>query len=84
MKTKKELSSVTGTIANHLTAHKDELWACGSNIKQMRIVALRLLDDPCLKDKEAVMKAKKIFSTTRDNLFMSCLCTYMLGERIDG
>lgn len=79
---KTDLSKRSGTIANHLTKNCDKLWACGNDVKKMRAVALRLLDSPTLTDKEAVEQAKKIFNTAKDNLFISCLVTYMTGEAI--
>ena len=79
---KKQLFETNGTIANHLTNNADKLWACGSNIRKMRAVALSLLEDPKLTDKEAVAKAKHLFITTKDNLFMSCLVTYMTGMKV--
>lgn len=79
---KKPLNETRGTVAYHLTKNKDKLWACCSNIKAMRALAIKLLDDESITDKDAVAKAKKIFTTTKDNLFLSCLCTYMLGEKV--
>lgn len=79
---KKELSNQKGTIAYHLTQNKDKLWACGNDVRAMRKVALELLDDPSLTDKAAVMQAKKIFTTARDHMFLSCLMTYMTGDKV--
>ena len=79
---KKEISKRNGTIAHHLVKNKDKLWACGNDVKAMRRVALELLDDPSLTDREAVEQAKRIFMTAKDNLFISCLCTYMTGEKV--
>lgn len=80
---KKDISKVNGTIAKHLCDHKDEIWACDPNINAMRSVALKLLDDPCLTDKEAVAQAKHIFKTAGNNLFLSCLLTYMTGVKVN-
>lgn len=78
----KDIIKRNGTIANHLMNNKDKLWACGDDVSKMRKVALSLLDDPKLTDKEAVAQAKKIFTTAKNNLFISCLITYMTGERV--
>ena len=79
---KKEITQRNGTIANHLIKNKDTLWACGDNVRAMRQAALKLLDDPCLTDKEAVAQAKRIFTTAKDSLFISCLMTYMTGQKV--
>ena len=79
---KKDITKRNGTIANHLMNHKGQLWACRDHVKEMRRVALQLLDDPKLTDKEAVAQAKRIFTTAKDNLFISCLITYMTGEKV--
>ena len=78
----KNLTKYNGTIANHLTAHKDEIWACGNDIKRMREVVTKLLDSPNLKDKKAVYEAKQIFAKAHDSLFLSSLVTYMTGEKV--
>ena len=78
----KELSNKKGSIAYHLTKNKEKLWACGNDIQAMRKLALQLPDDLSLIDKEAVAQAKKIFKTAKDHLFISCLCTYMTGDKV--
>ena len=77
-----DLTKRRGTIANYLTKNCDKLWACGNNVKKMRAVALQLLDSSTLTDKEAVEQAKHIFKTAKDNLFISCLITYMTGDTV--
>jgi hypothetical protein len=49
----------------------------------MKEVALRLLDDPNLTDKEAVMKAKKNLGASNNSRFLSLLTTYMTGEKVN-
>lgn len=79
---KKNIQNQKGTIAYVLTKNTDKLWACGDNIKAMREVAIKLLDDKSITDKEAVIKARKIFQTAKDNLFLSTLMTYMTGDKV--
>lgn len=79
---KNEITKNKGSIANHLNNNRDKLWACGNDTRAMRRVALELLDDPSLTDKEAVVKAKRIFQTAKDHLFLSCLMTYMTGDKV--
>ena len=78
----KNLTRYNGTIANHLMSHKDEIWACGNDVKKMREVVIKLLDAPTLKDKKAVFEAKEIFRKSHDSLFLSSLITYMTGEKV--
>lgn len=81
-KAKNDITKNSGSIANLLTKNRDRLWACGNDVRAMRKVALELLDDPSLTDKEAVVKARRIFQTAKDNLFLSCLMTYMTGDKV--
>lgn len=78
----KNLTKYNGTIAKHLMSHKDEIWACGDNVRQMREVVIKLLDEPTLKDKKAVFEAKEIFRKAHDSLFLSSLITYMTGDKV--
>jgi len=79
---KKPLNEIPGTIAYHFTQNMNKLWACGDNIEAMRKVALELLEDPSLKDKTAVLEAKKNLSTARTSSFCSTLVTYMTGQKV--
>lgn len=82
MKVKGEqIVNASWSIANLLTEKREWLWECGDNIPEMRRRALSLLEDPRLTDKESVAKAKRIFSTAKDSLFMSTLITYMTGMK---
>ena len=73
-----------GTIANVLTTHQSELYAFldAGDIKGCRKKAIELLDDPSISDKKAVETAKKVFARPGDNLFLSCLVTYMSGMKV--
>ena len=73
-----------GTIAKVLTDHQSELYALldEGNVKECRKKVIELLDDPSITDKAAVTTAKKVFSRPGDNLFLSCLVTYMSGMKV--
>ena len=73
-----------GTIANVLTNHQAELYKFldVGDIKSCRKRVIELLDDPNIKDKAAVVTAKKVFTRPGDNLFLSCLVTYMSGMKV--
>lgn len=73
-----------GTIANVLTNHQAELYEFldVGDIKSCRKRVIELLDDPSIKDKAAVATAKKVFTRPGDNLFLSCLVTYMSGMKV--
>lgn len=74
----------TGTIANVLNSHRDELYGYLNlgDVRGCRKRAVELLDDPSIKDKAAVATAKRVFARPGDNLFMSCLVTYMSGMKV--
>lgn len=78
------LDARKGTIANVLMKHREELFDFLNNgdVKGCRKKALELLDDPTITDKAGVVTAKKVFSRPGDNLFMSCLMTYMSGLKV--
>ena len=78
----KDLTKFDGTIAKHLTAHQDEIFACGNNVQLMRKKVLELLDEPTLKDKKAVANAKDVLSKAHPSLFLSSLVTYMTGDKV--
>ena len=73
-----------GTIANVLTNHQAELYEFldVGDVKNCRKRVIELLDDPSIKDKAAVITAKKVFARPGDNLFLSCLVTYMSGMKV--
>lgn len=73
-----------GTIANVLTKHQSELYAFldVGDVKGCRKKAIELLDDPSITDKKSVATAKKVFARPGDNLFLSCLVTYMSGMKV--
>lgn len=80
---KRDLTKIPGTIAYLFTQHTNDFNQCGNNINKMKEVALRLLDDPNLTDKEAVMKAKKNLGASNNSRFLSLLTTYMTGEKVN-
>ena len=73
-----------GTIANVFKNHQSELYAFldAGDVKGCRKKALELLDDPSITDKKGVATAKKVFARPGDNLFLSCLVTYMSGMKV--
>lgn len=78
------IESRKGTIANVLTKHREELFEYLNNgdIRGCRKKALELLEDPTITDKAGVATAKKVFARPGDNLFLSCLVTYMSGMKV--
>lgn len=84
MMTTATIEKRNGTIANVLNKHQQELYAYleVGDVKGCRKKALELLDDPSIKDRAAVTTAKKVFARPGDNLFMSCLVTYMSGVKV--
>lgn len=73
-----------GTIANVLTNHQAELYALldEGDVRGCRKKVIELLDDPSITDKKGVATAKKVFARPGDNLFLSCLVTYMSGLKV--
>ena len=72
------------SIAKVLSEHQEELFGLinGGKIKECRKRAIELLDDPRLTDKAGIATAKKAFERPGDNLFMSCLMTYMTCMKV--
>ena len=67
------------TICTVLNNHKEELFNLinQGNIKETRKRCLEIINDPCITDKNAVGTARVVFNKPNDNLFLSCLMTYM-------
>lgn len=67
------------SIAKVLNEHKEELFALINigKVKECRKRAIELLADPRITDKAGIATAKKAFERPNDNLFMSCLMTYI-------
>lgn len=84
MKKEKDLQQTKGTIAYVLTQHQDELYALinAGQIEQCRVRSIELLDDPSITDKNAVVNAKNVLKTSKINLFLSTLMTYMTGMKV--
>ena len=78
----KDLTTVKGTIAYLFTQNSDKLWSCGNDLNKMKGVALNLLEDESLTDKQAVFKAKELLGKSSGSRFMSILVTYMTGQKV--
>ena len=78
----KDLTKQPGTIAYLFTTNSSKLWSCGNDLTKMKGVALELLDDKSLTDKQAVVKAKELLSKSNGSKFMSILVTYMTGQKV--
>lgn len=78
------IEKVEGTIAKVLTDHKDELFELigQGKIRQARDLAIKLMDDESLQKNSARLTAKNLFTKTPNNLFLSCLMTYMTGSKV--
>lgn len=81
---KKSIELRTGTVANALFRHQYDIYNLlnAGKIKECRQRAIEVVSDPGIKDKEAAGKAKRIFETSSDNVFISSLVTYMTGMKV--
>ena len=79
---KRDLQQYEGTIANYLTNHKNEIWACGNNIVKMKQVVLDLLSKDEIKNNPQTPKAIKVLSKLNGARFTSTLMTYMTGMKV--
>ena len=78
----RDLQKYEGTIANYLTKHTNEIWACGNNLVKMKEVVLDLLSKDEIKSNPETAKAIKILSKLNGARFTSTLMTYMTGMKV--
>lgn len=78
----KDLTNKKGTIANHLTKHQNEIYACGSNVEKMKEITLKLLKSEELKSNPATLEAIDHIKKSKGSKFLSLLVTYMTGMKV--
>ena len=80
----KNLPTKKGTIAYILNQHMNEIFSLinANNISGARKLALELIKDKSISDKQAVITASEIFNKSNDNLFLSSLMSYMTGMKV--
>ena len=77
---KKDLTSIDGTIASVLNAHKEEIDACGMNMNAIKSCVTKILTSGEVKGDAAAQKAVMIINNCRNlSQLLSTLTGYMTG-----
>ncbi len=77
---KKDLTTIDGTIAQVLNAHKDEIDACGMNMNAIKSCVTKLLTSGEVKGDAAAQRAVVIINNCRSlSQLLSTLTGYMTG-----
>lgn len=78
----KDLTNKKETIANYLTQHQNEIYACGNNVEKMKEITLKLLRSEELKSNPATLEAIEHIKKAKGSRFLSVLVTYMTGMKV--